>query len=124
MPDQLTFDSITVDVRPLNVPTPLETTLTGRDLHAFRATLFDQANPHVFNYLRDMARELKSEHGISRCGIEFLWNRLRWMRFIQTEGKDTYKLNNNYKRWYAREIMYCCSDLEGFFELRESSCSD
>jgi hypothetical protein len=43
---------------------------------------------------------------------------MRWDYFIRTDHGSDYKMNQNFKAWYAREIMAREPDLEGVFETR------
>ena len=82
---------------------------------AFRA--FHRANPGVYVALVAMARDLK-RRGHSTYGIGGMFEVLRWHHALATVGDD-FKLNNNHRALYAREIMQNEPDLEGFFQLRE-----
>ncbi len=77
---------------------------------------FHEANPHVYDTLREMALRLKRA-GRSRYSIKGLFEVLRWSH-AQTTG-DEFKLNNNYHALYARELMNREPLLAEFFELRE-----
>lgn len=79
---------------------------------------FHEANPHVYRELRRMALWAHGR-GHRRGAIELFWNRLRWEAYAQTMG-DVYKLNNNYKSFYARRLMAHEPALAGFFETRKS----
>lgn len=82
--------------------------------HRFRE--FHSKNPHVYQRLVELARELRAK-GYKRAGIGMLYEVLRWQTMIKTVGED-YKLNDNYRSRYARLIMEKEPDLEGFFEKR------
>lgn len=84
-----------------------------------RALEFHVANPHVYEALVRYARQARNA-GVDRVGIELLWNRMRWdwMLETETEHDHDYKLNQNYKAWYARRIMELEPDLGGIFETR------
>jgi hypothetical protein len=85
-----------------------------------RYEAFHYANPWVFDRLVDMARNLK-RRGINHYGIAALWEVLRYDWTIMTEDPTSkLKLNNDYKAFYARDIMARHPDLQGFFETRRS----
>jgi hypothetical protein len=91
-----------------------------REISAYwqsRALEFHVANPHVYEALVRYARQARAA-GVDRIGIELLWNRMRWDWMLETEHAHDYKLNQNYKAWYARRIMELESDLAGIFETR------
>tara|TARA_Y100001949_G_scaffold57167_1_gene48050 strand:+ start:9185 stop:9472 length:288 start_codon:yes stop_codon:yes gene_type:complete len=79
---------------------------------------FHLENPQVFNRLARLAFDLQDK-GHKRGSIEMLFNVLRWetMMAIHDPGSQ-YKLNNNYKPFYARMLMDVFPALDGFFEIR------
>jgi hypothetical protein len=81
---------------------------------AFEA--FHAANPHVYHALVSMAWQAK-DRGIRRVGIGMMFEVLRWNHALRTGG-DEFKLNNNYRSYYARRIMLDDPRLEGLFETR------
>lgn len=84
---------------------------------AQRAVEFHTRNPAVYEKLVYYARQAVA-HGHGRIGIELLWNRMRWDYFVKTDHPDDFKMNQNFKAWYARKIMAQEPDLEGIFETR------
>jgi hypothetical protein len=79
---------------------------------------FDRKNPHVYDELVKLCREAKRA-GKSKIGIGMLWEVMRWHFFLQTTDTD-YKLNNDYRAYYARVIMVREEDLEEIFNTREN----
>lgn len=84
---------------------------------ATKAAEFHEKNPHVYASLVMYARQAVRA-GHLRVGIELLWNRMRWDWMLHTEHAGDYKLNQNYKAWYARRIMEREPDLADIFETR------
>lgn len=81
---------------------------------------FHHANPWVMERLVEMARRLKTR-GVKQYGIAALWEVLRYDWTLYTEDPtSTLKLNNDYRAFYAREIMRRYADLNGFFTTRRS----
>lgn len=78
---------------------------------------FHAANPHVYKLLRNMALNLK-RRGFQHCGIALLWERLRWLSYIETYGLEEYKFSNSHRAFYARLIMQEEPELAGFFHIR------
>lgn len=78
---------------------------------------FHAANPHVYRELVALARDATSR-GVYRIGIGMLFEVLRWNVALRTGG-DEFKLNNNYRSYYARLIMANEPDLGGVFETRQ-----
>lgn len=77
---------------------------------------FHQQNPAVYEVVR-LARMTRAA-GYPQYGIGALWEVARWHINMRTVG-DEFKLNNNYRAYYARYIMSREPDLRGFFNLRE-----
>ncbi len=68
--------------------------------------------------LKSIARLMRSR-GVQRTSITLLFERLRWINVVETSG-DIYRLNNNHRPWYAREIMQD-PEFAGLFVTRESA---
>lgn len=79
---------------------------------------FHQANPHVYENLVTMTRELVQK-GRRRLGIAMLFEALRWSYMLVSDPTSEFKLNNNYKSRYARLIAEQEPDLQDVFQLRE-----
>ena len=77
---------------------------------------FHAENPHVYRELVALAHEAR-DSGITHLGIGMLFEVLRWNVALRTGGDD-FKLNNNYRSYYARLIMHNEHDLDGIFETR------
>ena len=82
-----------------------------------RFEAFHKSNPHVYNELCNLARQLKAR-GRERYGIKSLFEALRWHKAMQTSDEE-FKLNNNFTAFYARLLMAQEPELDGFFEVRE-----
>lgn len=85
---------------------------------AVRFEAFHRQNPHVYEAIVRIARELRTQQGWRKCGMKMIFERLRWLYAIQTHG-DEFKLNNNFTAYYARTVMAANPDLDGFFEVRK-----
>lgn len=81
---------------------------------------FAEENPHVEQRLVALALDLK-RRGYNKGGIGMLFEVLRWQTMMQTSESAAggFKLNNNYRAFYARLIMSKYPELRGFFEVRE-----
>lgn len=78
---------------------------------------FHKANPHICSILIEQAFNLKTR-GFEHCGISLLWERLRWLSYVETYGVDEYRLSNNHRAYYARHIMEVEPELAGFFRTK------
>lgn len=80
---------------------------------------FHQANPHVYEAMREMALELKAR-GFQQWGVKALYEVLRFEYAMQTSHEQgEFRLNNNYTALYSRMLMDNEPELLGFFEVRE-----
>ena len=82
-----------------------------------RFTTFHNGNPDVYRQIVDIARQMKSR-GVEKMGISLIFERLRWLHFIEVQTAEGFKLSNDFRAEYARLIMNREPDLEGFFETR------
>lgn len=82
-----------------------------------RFEAFHRLNPQVYRGLRDVALELR-RNDWTRCSMKMLFERLRWVYALRTQG-DTFQLNNNYTSYYARLLMVSEPTLAEFFEVRK-----
>lgn len=96
---------------------------------AFDATIaqrfeeFHRDNPRVYETLVRLAREWTQRTGRHKLGIATLFERTRWEIALATNDPD-YKLNNNYRAYYARLIMHRETDLADLFDLRCSEADE
>lgn len=79
-------------------------------------------NPHIYVKLREYALEAKRA-GRKRLSINLLFERLRWYTTVETQG-DEFKLNNNWRAYYARLLMTQEPQLAGMFETRRSKADE
>jgi hypothetical protein len=81
-----------------------------------RAERFHALNPQVYRMACRVLRYMR-DRGLPRFGIGAAWEILRF-RYLETTG-DVYKLNNNYRAFYARRILEREPDLAGFLTTRD-----
>jgi hypothetical protein len=88
--------------------------------HDAAAAAFLDANPRVYDIIVRLARQAKRA-GHTKCGMSMLFEVVRWEVFITTHDPSDpgFKINNNYRAWFARFVMACEPDLDGFFDVRE-----
>ncbi len=78
---------------------------------------FHEANPDVYRRLRALALQMR-RRGVVRYGMAGLFEVLRWEHAMQTSDPEGFKLNNDYRSFYARLLMEREPELRGFFEVR------
>jgi hypothetical protein len=80
---------------------------------------FHAENPRVYTTLVRLAREWVGRFGSHKVGIGALYEVARWEIALATSDAD-FKLNNNFRAYYAQLIMAQEAGLEGLFDLRAS----
>ena len=80
--------------------------------------VYDTENPAIYAKLADFAIEAHRA-GATHIGIGMLYERLRWYTKVEARD-DTFKVNNNYRAFYARKLMRDFPALAGIFETRTS----
>lgn len=86
--------------------------------HREKFEQFHAANPQVYEALEDLAGTLVSK-GRSKIGIGFLCEVLRWNYYMNTDDPNSdFKINNNYRPYYARLLIQNNPLWENKFELR------
>jgi hypothetical protein len=82
-----------------------------------RFVAFHNGNPKVYEGIVEIAMQMQ-DRGVKKMGISLIFERLRWLHFIEVNSDDGFKLSNDYRAEYARLIMTREPHLEGFFETR------
>ena len=80
-------------------------------------------NPHIYHRLVDLAVQLK-ENGVEQYGMGSLFEVLRWHWATGTARGEEFKLNNNYRPFYARLIMKNVTSLDDFLAIRDSQADE
>lgn len=79
---------------------------------------YHKRNPHVFHaYLRYTWQLHKA--GVQRKSISMITERIRWES--ATRGDDLFKINNDYRAFYARLLMWKVPEFRESFQLRDSA---
>jgi len=81
---------------------------------------FHSENPWVYDRLRDMALAVRRK-GIAHYGISGLYETLRYEVSVGTRDIEGFKLNNNYRALYARQLAKNEPELVEFFKFRMRS---
>ena len=99
--------------------------LTSKARRSIRERFIDfhYDNPTVYQEIVKIARVMHFR-GIHKMGIALIFERLRWLHFIDTRGSEGFKLSNDFRSEYARLIMQQEKALAGFFEIRELRRND
>lgn len=84
---------------------------------------FHADNPHVYTVLVYLARQWIRLTDRHKIGIGALYERARWEIAVQTNDPD-FRLNNNFRAFYARLIMRDEPGLDDLFDLRRSAADE
>jgi len=84
---------------------------------AERFDIFHRDNPDIYRRIVQIARQMQAR-GVRKMGISLIFERLRWLHFIEVKTDEGFKLSNDFRAEYARLIMTTESDLPDFFETR------
>ncbi len=82
-----------------------------------RFVRFHNGNPKVYEGIVEIAMQMQAR-GIKKMCISLIFERLRWLHFIEVNSEEGFKLSNVFRAEYARLIMNREPHLEGFFETR------
>lgn len=84
---------------------------------------FHFKNPHVFEELHKLAVKYRAARPAKQIGISLLFEVLRWHAMIETNSDDGFKLTDNFRAFYSRELM---KDpyLAGMFRVRRSAADE
>jgi hypothetical protein len=84
-----------------------------------QAAEFDRKNPKVAFLFIKFTHEV-IQRGFSNYSVNAIFERIRWETDqADIDGKSTFKLNNNYRAYYARKFMEHWPEHEGFFRTRK-----
>lgn len=94
-----------------------DVSFTPQDSIQTKFEAFHKKYPQVYAKLVELARTAQMQ-GVTRYGIQSLFELLRWHYTVEIKLDEPFKLNNDFASRYARLIMQQEEDLEGFFEVR------
>lgn len=86
-----------------------------------QARLFRKSNPHIWSTFVDLVRETAEAPGGNKFGVEMIWNVMRWKHHMTGEDGTKFKLNNNYKSFFARWFMEEYPQYGEIFETRDAA---
>lgn len=83
-----------------------------------QAEAFHKANPKVAQLFMQFTKEM-IHRGFKNYSVSAVFERIRWETDqADGDGKSSFKVNNNYKAWYARRFMEALPEHDGFFRTR------
>ena len=89
-----------------------------------KAAEFDERHPHVRGLFIRFSFEI-IDRGFVNYSAQAIFERIRWETDeADVDGKSMFKLNNNYRAYYARRFMETYPEYEGFFRTRHRVSGD
>lgn len=78
---------------------------------------FHEAYPEVWDMFVHFTQEIISK-GYENYSVNAIFERIRWEKDMGGDGSSQFKLNNNYRAFYARRFMNMFPEYRGFFRTR------
>lgn len=78
---------------------------------------YNSDNPEIYKLFTKFSGQVMKS-GMTKYSANAIFERIRWYVDIETAG-DKFKVNNNYRPYYARKLMSENKEFAGFFEIRE-----
>lgn len=84
---------------------------------------FHKKHPEVWELFVKFTKQVIAR-GHSNYGVGAIFERIRWeLDTVGGDGKSTFKLNNNFRAFYARRFHAMYPLHQGFFRTREQTSS-
>ena len=84
---------------------------------------FNKEHPEVWDMFVRFSKEIISK-GYKNYSVNAVFERIRWEKDIGGDGINQFKLNNNYRAFYARKFMDMFPEHKGFFRTRTQTSED
>tara|TARA_R100000406_G_scaffold94872_1_gene87721 strand:+ start:364 stop:714 length:351 start_codon:yes stop_codon:yes gene_type:complete len=88
-----------------------------------QCSAFHEKNPMVWRYFVRFTK-IMIDKGFKHYSVNAIFERIRWEIDAGGDGISTFKLNNNYRAFYARRFHRMYPQHDGFFRTREQVSSD
>jgi hypothetical protein len=83
---------------------------------------FSDRNPDVMAELVELSHRWRNARPGKHWGIAAAFEILRWQRAMRTDDHNgDFKLNQNYRAWFARQIMHDHPDFTDIFRTRRTA---
>jgi len=101
-----------------------ESKTTRLDEMRQQVSAFHASHPEVWGLFVRFTNEL-IDRGFNNYSVNAIFERIRWeCDSVGGDGKSTFKLNNNYRAFYARRFMRMYPQREGFFRTRRQTSQE
>ena len=84
---------------------------------------FHKAHPAVWTLFDRFTRD-RISRGFEHYSVNAIFERIRWESDQAVTGENEFKLNNNYRAFYARAWMKVNPEPKGFFRTRVQISKD
>lgn len=84
---------------------------------------FHKKHPEVWRLFCRFTTDI-IDRGFKHYSVNAIFERIRWEMDAGGDGTSAFKLNNNYRAFYARRFMTMYPQYEGFFRTREQKSED
>ena len=84
---------------------------------------FNKEHPEVWDLFVFFSKEIISK-GYKNYSVNAVFERIRWEKDIGGDGINQFKLNNNYRAFYARKFMDMFPEHKEFFRTRTQTSED
>ena len=102
----------------------MDSNTTRQDEMREQVNAFHYKNPLVWHLFEKFTREVINR-GFKNYSVNAVFERIRWERDIMSDGEaGQFKLNNNYRAFYARRFMVKYPQHDGFFRTRKQTSGD
>lgn len=97
---------------------------TRKDEIDQKAAAFSKEHPNVSKMFIKFTLEAIAR-GFANYSTKAVFERIRWEADqADSDGRSTFKMNNNYTSWYARRFMELYPQHQGFFRTREQTSAN
>ena len=80
---------------------------------------FHNEHPEVWDAFIRLTFD-RINHGYKHYSVNGIFEQIRWeLGSVGGDGEEQFKLNNNYRPFYARAFMQNYPEHDGFFRIRE-----
>lgn len=80
---------------------------------------YDMANPQIYELFKRFSLEA-IKAGRRKLSASLITERIRWEVFVVVDTDDEFKINNNWRSFYARKFMNEFPEYDGVFATRSS----
>lgn len=84
---------------------------------AAEAARFHEDHPNFWRLFVRFTNE-RIAMGFKHYSVNAIFERIRWESDVAESGESTFKINNNYRAFYARLFMRTYPEYSGFFRTR------